>query len=529
MLSPGQTVERYTVEAIIGTGGMAIVYRVRHNQLGNLHALKILTVPKPNIRERLLAEGRAQAVIRHPNVVAVTDVVEIEGSPALLMEYVEGPTLEVWLEHEDPPLDIAEELFRGICLGVAEAHTHGLVHRDLKPSNVLLAPIQGGFIAKVTDFGIAKLVAGDDSNGNTRTNIAMGTPHYMAPEQIRDAKSVDVRADVFSLGCLLYELICGEKPFYGPDVLAVLNAVASGRYAPPRKHVPDLPDRVVKAIEGALRVDRDERIQSVMELMAVLSGTESVAPVTWREPARSVPIGGSPVTMERPSPLRPQETPLARSWSDDGVARRDTETPSTPIDPNAKTVPRTERELSPSRQVPSTRAYGIVLTMLAILAGFVGVGLAIVIQPPVELAPAPVEEPILGVTGRPKPAEIDIGLPLIAAPIPQEVRAPTIRTNPEEKVLETPSHAPAVVSAPEKGFGLFDRPSPGRIEMIGDVAATLHPHGSKLVVSGDLSPGRYDVEAKFDGDRSTLTVDVAAGQIVKVSCSIAWRVCQVVP
>ena len=272
MLEVGQTIERYTVEASIGHGGMAEVYRVRHVQLGSLHALKILTVPRPTVRQRLLKEGRAQAALRHPNVVAVTDVLDIGGMPALLMEYVDGPTLADWLLDVRPGLNVAEALFRGVCSGVGEAHHRGLVHRDLKPSNVLLAHTASGYVPKVADFGIVKLLEPEMGANRTGTHLAMGTPAYMAPEQIRDARNVDQRADIWSLGCILYELATGTGPFSGTDVLTVLNAVAQGDYIDPRQLAGDVPERVVDTIAKCLQVDASRRPRDCFELIDLLGG-----------------------------------------------------------------------------------------------------------------------------------------------------------------------------------------------------------------------------------------------------------------
>ena len=272
MLEPGQVVDRYTVDRVLGRGGMAVVYRVRHNQLASWHALKVLTIGGRSIQERLLQEGRVQAALRHPNIVAVTDVLELDGSPGLVMEYIEGPALDDWLNANQPDLQQAEAIFRAIVDAVGHAHSQGVVHRDLKPANVMLAPATNGFIPKVADFGLAKLVEGDGALGRTRSGVTMGTPAYMAPEQIRDAKNVDARADMFSLGCILFELTCGRPPFTGPDVLSIFNAVASASFPPPLSLVPDLPARLHDAILGLLVVDRDRRIPDGPTLLQILNG-----------------------------------------------------------------------------------------------------------------------------------------------------------------------------------------------------------------------------------------------------------------
>ena len=278
MLEPGRVVERYTVEGELGAGGMATVFLVRHNALGSLHALKLLKVQNREIAKRLMHEGRIQATLRHPNIVTVTDVIEVDGSPGLVLEYIAGPTLEHWLQQNTPSLALAESLFRAILAGVARAHREGLVHRDLKPGNVLLDEGDEGLVPKVTDFGLVKILVDDASTSQTRSGIAMGTPAYMAPEQIRDAKNVDRRADVFALGCILYELVCGRPPFAGSDVLAIFNAIAEGDYPPPEGVVSGLPPRIVAAIRGCLEVDRELRIADCSHLREVLTGPPLLPP-----------------------------------------------------------------------------------------------------------------------------------------------------------------------------------------------------------------------------------------------------------
>jgi hypothetical protein len=276
LLQPGQTLDRHVVDAVIGEGGMAVVYRVHHAELGTPHALKVLTLTRKQVRERFVQEGRVQATLRHPNIVSVFDLFEVEGAPALLMELIEGPSLAERLASGPMAPAEAEEIFRGIVTGVAEAHKHGLVHRDLKPANVLLATVNGVVVPKVADFGLVKLRTDDDSA--TRSGMTMGTPAYMAPEQIKDAKRVDARADVWSLGCILYELVTGRAPFRGDDVLAIMMAATSGEYEPPEKIAPDLPERFRKTIAGCLRVDPDQRLSDCAAVLRALSGEATPAP-----------------------------------------------------------------------------------------------------------------------------------------------------------------------------------------------------------------------------------------------------------
>ena len=256
-LESGTLVEgRYVVESLIGHGGMAEVYRVRHVHLDTLHALKVLTVSSSSIRRRLMQEGRVQAALQHPNIVSVTDVVVVDSAPGLVMEYIRGPALDDCVEELPLTSDQIDALAVGVLEGVAAAHALDLIHRDLKPANIMLAVTHDAIVPKVADFGLVKLLAGDgkDFDSKTRSGSTMGTPAYMAPEQIRDSKNVDARADVWSLGAILFELVTGRRAFDGDDVLDLFMKVAAGERQAVTAVRDDLPERWVKAIEGALTV-----------------------------------------------------------------------------------------------------------------------------------------------------------------------------------------------------------------------------------------------------------------------------------
>jgi hypothetical protein len=271
VLNPGDIVDRYVVEGEIAAGGMAEVYRVRHQQLDSLHALKVLVLRTPDIRRRLLQEGRVQAALKHPNAIMVTDVVDVDGHPGLVMEFVDGPTLGDWVQVDNPGYAEIERVFRDVVSAVGEAHRVGLIHRDLKPSNVLMARAGERLIPKVIDFGLAKVVEIDDQD-QTRSGVPMGTPSYMAPEQIADAKTVDARADLFSLGALLYYMICHRKAFDGANAVETYNAVLSGAYTPPSELRSDIPANLRRAIEVCLRRNRERRVRSAEDLLGVLDG-----------------------------------------------------------------------------------------------------------------------------------------------------------------------------------------------------------------------------------------------------------------
>ncbi len=236
-LFAGSEIEgRYVTERLLGRGGMASVWRVRHLHLGSAHALKVLHTTHPEIRARLLEEGRIQARLKHPNVVRVTDLVSLPAGVGLILDLVEGPDLRAWLDTGRPPLPLALEIAAGLLDGVAYAHDAGLIHRDLKPDNVLLEQGPEGLIPRVADFGLALALAAGERH--TRTGIAMGTPGYMPPEQYRDTASVDARADVFALGAILYELTCGQRPFGRGGPLELHQKAVAGAFAPPASLAP---------------------------------------------------------------------------------------------------------------------------------------------------------------------------------------------------------------------------------------------------------------------------------------------------
>jgi hypothetical protein len=224
------------------------------------------------------------------------------------MEFVGGPSLFDLISRTRLTLEQADHLARDILRGVSAAHSRGMVHRDLKPANILIAPGAAGPVAKVADFGLAKALERDSlGSGQTRTGETMGTPSYMAPEQVNDSKDVDARADIFALGAILYEMVSGELAFPGSSLLQIFNAIHDGRYRPLKELVPDLPERMASAIDGALTTDRDQRIPDCPTLLAVWEGR---SPWEGRSVASAVSgewsdlLGTSEYTAEQPRALR---------------------------------------------------------------------------------------------------------------------------------------------------------------------------------------------------------------------------------
>ncbi len=254
---------------LLGVGSNASVYLVRDQEKGQTRALKILDARSESQIKRLLIEAEVQSTLRHENVVEVYEVIETRDYLGLVMEFIDGPTLKELLRR-DLHFDEIDNLGQGILRGVRAAHRHRTIHRDLKPSNILLQRTERGLIPKVTDFGLAKVLRPRPvGHGITNTGQLMGSPPYMSPEQIRNARDVDTRADVFSLGSVLYRMCTGKRPFHADDVIQLMVTIAAGEYTPPLDVVPDLPKRMARAIEGALVVDLEERTQNVDHLLAL--------------------------------------------------------------------------------------------------------------------------------------------------------------------------------------------------------------------------------------------------------------------
>jgi serine/threonine-protein kinase len=280
---------KYRVERMLGAGGMGVVAAGRHVKLGHKVAIKMLR-PSSIVDHELVArfEREAQAASRltSDHVVRILDVGERDdGVPFIVMEYLDGRDLARVLK-EDGPLSprMATDYVLQACEALAEAHKKGIIHRDMKPANLFLARrADGSEIIKVLDFGISKLVrvglAGEEL---TRSEIIMGSPQYMAPEQLKSARSVDARADVWSLGAILFKLVTDRFPFGGrttAEVCASVLTVPTPRVSSHRKDVPrELDDAVAKALEK----DQENRFSSVLEL------AQALAPVASEDGSTSI-------------------------------------------------------------------------------------------------------------------------------------------------------------------------------------------------------------------------------------------------
>jgi serine/threonine-protein kinase len=258
-LEPGQVLaQRYRVQRLLGKGGMGAVYLADDEVLGELVALKVIlsafAADEAGMVSRFRREAAAARRVSSPSVIRIHDLGEARpGLLYLSMEYFAGRTLtEVIAQRGVVPLKDVQDMLQQISAGLEAAHQAGVIHRDLKPSNVLVG--ERGMI-KIIDFGLATTAVGD---GLTATGAILGTPHYMAPEQLR-GRPVDARTDIYALGALAYHLLCGRPPFAGENAIAIGFAHLSEPVTPPRQLRRDTPAGLDAAISAALSKSPEDR------------------------------------------------------------------------------------------------------------------------------------------------------------------------------------------------------------------------------------------------------------------------------
>ena len=270
--TPGRHVfaGRYEILGLVGSGGMGTVYRARDSELDEVVALKLLrreVMDQPGMLDRFRQEVKLARRVTHRNVARTYDIGESEGEKFLTMEFVEGEALSARLTREGAlQLDAVMTVADGICAGLQAAHAAGVVHRDLKPDNVLLA--RDGRVV-LTDFGIARALF--DAGRAVTMGLALGTPAYMAPEQVEGATDLDERADIYALGAMLYECVTGERAWSGESIWALAAARLMQPPPDPRVKRPDLPTAAAELVLRCMARRRDDRFASTAQVAAALA------------------------------------------------------------------------------------------------------------------------------------------------------------------------------------------------------------------------------------------------------------------
>ena len=286
---------------------MGAVYKARSLITGDIVAIKIVpseTAKNPILLKRFEQEFRAASLLDHPNIVKAIEYCGTGASPFLVMEFVDGESLGQRVERDGAIAEaVAIHIISQVCDGLHRAHKQGLIHRDVKPDNILVT-LDG--IAKLTDMGLVKDVEGELNL--TKTGRGLGTPHFMAPEQFRNAKNADVRCDIYSLGATLYMMVTGEVPFTKTSPLDCWMKKIKNDFAPPKQVCPKLGDRVNRAILRAMSADPAARPASCREFIEDLTGQ------TWKNRADT---SQSSTRLQNRTPTTipmPENEPVADIW-----------------------------------------------------------------------------------------------------------------------------------------------------------------------------------------------------------------------
>src|SRR5437868_6890926 len=280
--------ERYRVIEAMASGSMGVVYKAERVPVGKLVAIKFLHAPFANDSEflaRFERETRVMSKLNHPNCVSVVDFGVWDGAPYLVMEYVSGTTLRALIDNGALPVRRALALIRQIGAGLAHAHAQGVVHRDVKPANIMVSEEIGtGDHVRILDFGLARL-RGAVGRDATQSNVVVGTPNYMAPEQTVGGGLIDARTDIYAAGVVLFEMVCGDRPYQADDTLALLGMHRAAPIPRLADRMPDgvqLPDGLQDVVDQAMAKSPGDRFQSAIELTEAIDAVVNARPLDIR-------------------------------------------------------------------------------------------------------------------------------------------------------------------------------------------------------------------------------------------------------
>ena len=367
----------YEVLRELGRGGMGVVYLARHRISGRQEVLKVMSrdlLAQPDNKERFRREIQSAASLDHPNVVKMYTATEFGELMVLVMEYVEGEDLSKRL-HERGRLPILNSCYyaQQAAMALQHAHERRMVHRDIKPQNMILVRTGEKHTLKVLDFGLAKVKSENNSDpGLTGTGMMLGTPHYMAPEQAMDAAQADIRADIYSLGCTLYQFLTGAMPFTGRSHFEVLQAHHAGAAKPVQSLRPELPEGLPAVVHKMMAKDPAQRYQEPKEVVAALAAFV-------RQAAKAQASGPVQATLQEKAPAQALVATPAPSGRETSVPKK--RTAATAVEKmdfakklESKTKPEPEGlQLQPGRKNRWPLFIGSLaaLIVLALLAGVI--------------------------------------------------------------------------------------------------------------------------------------------------------------
>jgi serine/threonine-protein kinase len=418
----------------LGAGGMGVVYEVEHEITKHHRALKVLhayAAEQPGVVERFLREASAAGRVGNAHVAETFDAGQLDsGEPYLLMELLDGETLDQLLQRKGPldPGHLAD-LIHQACEGVQAAHDAGIIHRDLKPENLMVVTRSGAPFVKILDFGISKFDA--ERTGSlklTTEGLVMGTPYYMSPEQVRGSSTIDARTDIYALGVILYECVTGARPFEAATVQHLAVLIHEGKPVPLVQRRAALPPAFYEIVTRAMAADRDQRFESARALaqaLAPLRARISGAPST-----RIMEMAASRVVVEPTAPGAPRVT----------SSRPSGPMPSTDAALAATMAPGTRSSGKLSR-VLGASALGLLLVGAAVAVAFTRSSrMQVVSSIPASAAPLAAE---------PQPTAAPLPVALPAQPV--ELSPPRTSASTAPSAIADPQHRIAPIASAGQG------------------------------------------------------------------------------
>jgi serine/threonine protein kinase len=406
-LMPGATFGVYRLGRVIGSGGMSSVHEGTHTTLQKRVAIKILHANlalNEALRARFVREGEATSRIRHPNVVNVSDVGTHDGLPYLVMDMLDGESLQQVLNvHRTLDERTLANVIVPVIAGLAASHAAGVLHRDLKPDNVVLAhEADGSIVPKIIDFGVSKLL--DVSHGTTAAGSVLGTPHYMAPEVILQRTEIDPRADQYALGVLMYECLAGDVPFDAGSLFELMNLIVAGKCDPLRALRPDVTPELEAIVARAMATDPAKRFPNLRALGSALLPFASKRTRFTYAPAFGVTDDAEPLDEEL---VNTGQFAIAKLVSKPGSPHAVTRVFTTPdgLGQGTPLPPMAPLPVDVPERAPRSRR-GLAAGVIALVA-LAAVGVYFVLRPAPVVAPSPTpnQVPAFSVRIVPTPAD----------------------------------------------------------------------------------------------------------------------------
>ena len=480
---PTEIAGRYIIDRKLGAGAFGTVYKAKDRILGRMVAIKTIRLEGlaaqgaglEEMLQRFEREARVSATLKHPNIVTIYDLGNADGLSYLAMEFIDGVGLERLIAQGRLPLERAAGLAAQVADGLDFAHKNGVVHRDIKPANIM---VEAGDRVKVPDFGIAKVT--ESADHLTMTGSLLGTPSYMSPEQARGG-AIDGRSDLFSVGCVLYEMLAGKKAFRGESITALIFKIITEEPLPIRELAGDVPDAMVHIIQKALSKTPEARYQSGHEMAAdLLAFTRpGTTPTLRQSETPTVP----PTILSAPLPTLQVAPTIASPPTQAGVATRVAPAPKpTAPPPLPPPPPAAARPAAPPRPLvaPVARKSGGGAGML-IGIGVLGLGFlaAVVIGGWFFFLRKPAASIIAENTVPTQPP------PSLAATVP----APPVTEPPPSLATAPPATVPGVAPPPATPLAVGPVTRPAAKTPPAGPGATTRPPAEAPPASGDAGQG----------------------------------------